>query len=202
MSNYEAAPSTQMLASHCAVCSRPLRDVISVEIGMGPDCREKHGYAELDLATPDAQAEGNKIVHAIAVTRRQDPETLAQGLARLRALGFTRLAERIEFRGKDAPAPEIITILVEEYTLPAATFNGRTYPAKSGYLVTTPYVETAVEAWRRIPGRVFVREAKANFVPATSVAELRALLRAHYAGATCVGPNGTTVIGAPAQAAA
>jgi len=33
-----------MLATHCAVCSRPLVDAASVEAGMGPDCRDRHGY--------------------------------------------------------------------------------------------------------------------------------------------------------------
>lgn len=44
MSTYENAPATRMLATHCAVCSRPLVDAASVEAGMGPDCRDRHGY--------------------------------------------------------------------------------------------------------------------------------------------------------------
>ena len=42
--SYENAPATQMIASHCCVCNRPLVDSVSVELGIGPDCRKKHGY--------------------------------------------------------------------------------------------------------------------------------------------------------------
>lgn len=42
--SYEAAPATRMLATHCAACARPLVDAKSVETGMGPDCRKRHGF--------------------------------------------------------------------------------------------------------------------------------------------------------------
>jgi hypothetical protein len=44
--SYENAPATEMLATHCAICSRPLLDAVSVEIGIGPVCRQRHGYDE------------------------------------------------------------------------------------------------------------------------------------------------------------
>lgn len=44
MSNYENAPATQMVATKCACCAKPLVDAVSVETGVGPDCRKKHGY--------------------------------------------------------------------------------------------------------------------------------------------------------------
>jgi hypothetical protein len=50
--SYESAPATKLLATHCACCSRPLVDAVSVETGIGPDCRKKHGYTQ-------AQAEPN-----------------------------------------------------------------------------------------------------------------------------------------------
>lgn len=43
--NYETAPSTHLVATHCAVCHRALRDAVSVERGIGPDCAERYGYA-------------------------------------------------------------------------------------------------------------------------------------------------------------
>lgn len=43
---YESAPATAMLATHCACCGRALLDATSVEAGIGPECRRKHGYGE------------------------------------------------------------------------------------------------------------------------------------------------------------
>src|SRR5678815_1221799 len=92
--SYENAPSTQMLATHCAVCARPLRDAKSVEIGMGPDCRRKHGF-DVEIA-PEARAEANKIIHALALHnggQNPNPSYLPEAIARVRALGLDRLAE-------------------------------------------------------------------------------------------------------------
>jgi gamma-glutamylaminecyclotransferase len=46
MNGYENAPATRLLATSCACCGRALLDAISVEAGIGPDCREKYGYGE------------------------------------------------------------------------------------------------------------------------------------------------------------
>lgn len=51
MSDYENAPAAAMLATHCC-CGRPLLDAVSVEAGIGPDCRKKHGFDEAQTA-PD-----------------------------------------------------------------------------------------------------------------------------------------------------
>lgn len=48
---YEEAPATEMMASHCLLCGRPLVDAVSVETGIGPVCREKYGYGA-DLGDP------------------------------------------------------------------------------------------------------------------------------------------------------
>ena len=50
--SYESAPATAMLATHCAACGRPLLDADSVEAGLGPECRKRHGFAKAD-AEPD-----------------------------------------------------------------------------------------------------------------------------------------------------
>lgn len=89
--SYENAPATKMLATHCAVCGRPLVDSVSVETGIGPDCREKHGYnIEVD---PDARTEANKLVHAIAVGK--DVGMTLLHILSLRVYGFNKLADII-----------------------------------------------------------------------------------------------------------
>jgi hypothetical protein len=54
MNTYEAAPATHLLATHCAVCNRALRDATSVERGVGPDCAEKYGYADASQACDES----------------------------------------------------------------------------------------------------------------------------------------------------
>lgn len=49
MTTYENAPATRILATHCACCGRALLDAVSVEAGIGPDCRAKYGYGMFDV---------------------------------------------------------------------------------------------------------------------------------------------------------
>lgn len=166
--SYENAPATKMLATHCAVCSRPLLDSISVECGIGPVCRERHGWdAEVQALGEGAREAANVIVCHIAQAGT-DEASRAAGCAALRLLGFKKLPERIEFRGKDAPA--------------AGTVHVRLSSKLTGYYVKAPYKPAAVEAWRSIRGRKWDGDAEENFVPTGSRAALWHLLRTHYAG--------------------
>jgi len=187
--SYENAISTKMLATHCCICSRSLRDAVSVELGIGPVCRQRHGYNE--ICDEDTRARANKLVHDCAVNLYNEDIRRA-ACAELRLLGFGVLAERIEFRGKDAPAD--FDISIEEFELEATTIRGRNYPARTGFLVRLPYVPAAVESFRAIRGRVFVRFEKAEFVPAAAKRELFDLLKTYHAGATVQGPKGTFVL--------
>jgi Family of unknown function (DUF6011) len=166
-SGYENAPATRMLATQCAVCGRPLVDSVSVETGIGPDCRRKHGYT-VDVSD-DARKAGNAIVYAIAAGAHDGP-ALAGALASLRALGFVTLADTIARRRLD---PEI-----------------EISEADGCLTVRAPYRAGAMGAWRAIPGRRWDSEAKVNTVPTTARAALWALLRAFYAGAVGIGPRG------------
>lgn len=122
-SGYENAPATILLATNCACCGRPLVDALSVETGMGPVCREKHGFnaadAEVDFlavavalaaALPEAlyvatvkgcasaREAANRLVHRAAVAQEgPDFTACAQGIA---ALGFTTLATTLVKRAK------------------------------------------------------------------------------------------------------
>lgn len=46
---YENAPATKLLATHCCCCARPLVDAKSVELGIGPECRKRHGFTEAEV---------------------------------------------------------------------------------------------------------------------------------------------------------
>jgi len=187
--SHENALSTKMLASRCCICSRSLCDAVSVELGIGPVCRKRHGY---NIDTDEtSRKRANVLVHLCAVSLH-DEDARRAACSELYLLGFVLLAQRIEFRGKDAPSN--FDVMIEEFALPAANVNGREYPARDGLLVRLPYCEEAIRAFRAIRGRVFVREEKAEFVPASAKRPLFALLKRYHAGASVHGPKGAFVV--------
>lgn len=167
--SYETAPSTIMLATHCAVCFRPLRDARSVNFGIGPDCRKKYGFDEGD---EDARAAANRIIHAVALARTGgrdlagdwDALTAATALA---GLGFRKLA--------DILAKRAATIRIEE--------------ADGALFVWAPFSETTLPAWGRIGAR-WDKERKCRVVPATLRAALWSLLQKFFPDACAFGPRG------------
>lgn len=167
--DYVNAPATRMLAINCAVCGRPLVDSISVETGIGPECRKKYGY---NVVVPEeVRAEANQIVHAIAV--EQGGLTVAQAANRLRGIGFVKLADTILRRVSD------VTI----------------YDAGDGYRVTFRFNADAVDDLRRVPGRRwFPKPEKMWYVPYSSRRELHEWLRRNFQGAVIMGPKGPFVV--------
>ena len=163
--NYTSAPAVELIATNCAVCGRPLLDSVSVECGMGPDCRKKYGY-NLDCS-PEDRAEANKLARDIAA--RQEGLEVLQAADRLRALGFVKLA--------DAVSKKRVEIIITE--------------DDRGVIVKAPYSEQATEAFRAVPGRRWSKDEKVNRFPASSKRELLAVLRACYPGALAIGPKGS-----------
>lgn len=53
--SYADSPACKLVATNCAICARPLVDAKSVETGIGPECRRKHGV-ETAEGTPDLDA--------------------------------------------------------------------------------------------------------------------------------------------------
>jgi hypothetical protein len=169
--SYENAPATKMLATNCACCAKPLVDSVSVETGVGPECRAKHGYSD---GPTEHQADANAIVHLIAC--KQSGKAVVDAVNELRRLGFKRLARRIAFR--------LATVRIEE--------------EGSELVVKTPYKPESVVDFRNIPGRHYDREKKVNRVPMQpkSKAALFATLQKHFAGCLAYGPKGLFVVGA------
>lgn len=174
--SYLNAPQTELLATHCAACGRPLVDAVSVETGMGPDCRARLLIGvEVDEV---AREEANKLVHGIA-TNRVGVDIL-EPLARLRALGFEKLANRIQKRVKVRPV-----VVIEEYG------------SNNELSCKTPYKPEAVAQWRRVRGWRYSRlpdGSKRNIIPMSSKREVWDLLRRHYKNEVATGPKGLLVI--------
>ncbi len=191
MSNYESTPAAKLLASNCACCAKALVDAKSIETGMGPACRQKHGYNKpdvlVDLATVPADVIAlcptavttrelaNHIVYRIAA--EQDSEAVPALTNALRTLGFGKLADRI--------ADRIVSVTISE--------------VEGGFFVETSYSEEHVAAMRKVPGRRFEKRGakeKGDFVPFTSKRALFNALSEAHRGQKAYGPKGVFTIGA------
>ena len=197
--SYENAPATKMLATCCAACGRPLLDAASVEAGMGPDCRAKHGYyaepsapdwdaayAALDKAglaakapagwLTDARRASNVLVHRVAAEQHSAPPMrVLYMVAAVRALGFSKLATALEKRYAPIRVSERDGLL----------------------LVRTPFDGAFVTALKGAKvGAGWLKEAKTWTVPATDAGRkaLWSALRAAFLGSPGVGPKGAFVV--------
>lgn len=158
---YESSPSCKLVATHCACCCRALVDSVSVELGMGPICRERHGYSE---GPAENRKRANQLVYWIAA--KQHGDEVAQWVVELRELGFTKLADIIIHRLSNV-------ILIQK--------DG------ADYLAHVPYRPGMFEAWIMVPGQHWDRKRKVRVVPATSYAALWELLDRYFAGLKVVG---------------
>jgi len=203
--SYENAPATVLLATHCACCGRPLVDAVSVEAGMGPHCRAKHGYLDQPVGTDwtaaqaalaladlagagpwlanpawnlDARVVANALVHRIAATQDSGaPLTIARLCDAVQALGFPRLAET----------------LLKRYC-PVVVRKAET---GDRLLVKTPYSPAFVGALKAAHvGAGFDKESKRWVVPATLEGRtaLWAALKAAFKGVQGSGPSGAFVV--------
>lgn len=158
---YENAAATRLLATHCAVCNRPLVDAESVETGMGPECRKKYGAP----ATLDETTRTMCNVLTSKVARDID---VVESIRTIRLLGADTLADKLT-------------------TAKAKIFiaqGGKTLT------VTTPFSYPVAEDLRGVPGRQWDASTKVNLIPASSKHVLYDLLRKHFPGAYALGPKG------------
>jgi hypothetical protein len=193
MSTYENAPATAMVATACAVCSRPLVDAESVNSGVGPTCRKACGldarslfpkWDEVRAALGEADYASHKIDamrplyddHAIAkqianrlvyriACDQTGPRVAAMTLA-LSALGYSTLAEKIAER---LGAVRIV--------------------AEGDVLVVEAPRDDKFTAYCRfnVPGSRWVRERNVRTVPASSKKQLWAAIKFAYAGSLVIG---------------
>lgn len=173
MNSYINAPATKMLATHCAVCARPLCDAKSVELGIGPDCRAKYGFDS--LVSEEQRKAANALVHKIATV--QKGTEAFEACKALHELGFAALAARIMDR--------LTKIVIE------AIDDGQKLA------VWMPYAAEVVSAMHGVPGRAWDKTRKCNIIPATLDARraLQKILNTHFAGKWASGPRGPFVVG-------
>jgi len=171
---YENAAATKLLATNCAICGRALVDATSVELGVGPECRN-----HIDQGIDDGTRKiANKCVFDAAIATQEGRiEDVMRAANTIEEMGLTALADKIRCRFKKAVERKAqITIEVED----------------DCYVVNTPFRRgdkvAFINAWRNIPGRAYRRGF--NYIPLTQKRALWALLREFFSGKYGDGPKG------------
>lgn len=178
---YVNAPATKMLASNCVCCGRPLCDAISVQLGVGPECRKEDDGG----ISGDVRDQANALVFKAAIMAQNGEVASVKAVAEeIRKLGLDKLADRVGKRFRNADRYTEIVLTIED----------------GDYRVETPFRRGAKEefiaAWRQIPGRRFKNAA--NYVPVAQKQALWKLLQKFFGGKFGKGPKGLFRIPEPA----
>jgi hypothetical protein len=167
---YEQAPSTHMLATHCVICNRALRDAVSVEIGIGPICRGKSGYDEIG-ATSETRSQANRIIHHISLNQHNSA-IINSGCRELIELGFSTVVQAIVKR---------IGVHITQ--------------GDSRFFIKAPLNWDWVWASGNINGKYYNRKTKEASFPLAQKARVYETLKTHYLGYAAYGPKGFFMIG-------
>ena len=177
---YQNAPATKMLAVHCVCCGLPLLDAVSVQMGMGPDCRE--GAFPDGVDECDRKIANEHVFHAALAAQTGNVVKVLEYAEMIRKLGFGELADKVGRRFVDGAekAERKADIVIEE--------DG------DALVVKTPFRRSEstefIDAWRTIPGRRFDRQRRANVVPKSQKAVVWGLLQKFFPGKWGRGPKG------------
>ena len=171
--SYVNAPATRLLATYCCCCGRPLVDATSVELGIGPECRngETNGIAD------EQRVLCNSLTYQAALAAQDGKIEIVRKCAEaIRNLGLVTLADKVEKRFQNAERLAKITINKVGDVLEVVTPFKRSLG------------EDFVNAWRSIPGRLWRNNR--NVVPVTSKGQLWDLLKKYFPGEFGKGPQG------------
>lgn len=169
---YENSIQCRLLATHCCVCGKSLVDATSVQLGIGPDCRNhvNQGISE------ETRKACNVLTHEAAIAAQEGNVTRVRRAAdMIRGLGLDVLADKILERFKNAERLARIKITEVE----------------GGIVVKTPWKNNRdfVNDWRAVEGRVY-RGAGKTFVPVSSKKAVWELIKKWFPGIYGVGPQG------------
>lgn len=208
---YENAAQTKLIATNCICCGRPLCDAESVESGVGPICAKKYGFSKQDreadfrtalenakqgdcaqpvwdaMPKQDARRACNAVVYMLAA--EPDHAKRIYRIETIRALGFVKLADRLEERLLDETGE--IQIRTENGFIFVSTMN-LSKAAFAGLL----------ESFRAIFGRRWMPETKQNRFPESAKKAVWKALKANAAGCKLVSELGESVIPALAVSSA
>jgi len=213
-SNHEASPACELVATRCVCCGRKLTDAVSVELGIGPDCRQTYGYGFIAetlvidwvafwsavhpmniKALNDLEAEQSIDVKKIANVLVHHAATSYKGsrgpfVVALRMLGFVKLANKIEKQaGKALRLANMGVVNAPAIPVLSVTREGDSYKVKAPY---SPAFNQAVRAnncraW-------FDGATKVWVVPVGARKGLWASIVTAFAGAKLVTATGETTV--------
>jgi hypothetical protein len=152
----------------CVVCHRKMNDALSIEVGMGPECRDRFSYP--DSVALDVQDEVVQLVRSISVA--QPDISMVESILKLHIMGLTALADHLELN--------LIPVVITEE-------QGR-------LLVRTSYHYSAVEAFKAIPGRRWDAAKGVNKFPMNAKAAIFGVLKKFYLGSVALGPKGAFIV--------
>lgn len=200
--SYENAPATAMIAVNCACCGRPLLDAKSVETGMGPHCRAKHGFNAADF-----ECDFIAVAATLAATLGDEAyATLIAGVSSAREAA-NKLVHWIACKGLCVETGPMIEALAElGFTKLAGIMRDRAAPVRIVRTETTveieaPFSDEFTAIVRTIPSRRWVKHVGrkgGKNVFSTTVAGVDArvfgALRKAYPGMVANGPKGLFTI--------
>lgn len=98
--SYKSDPNTNRLATRCCICNTSLRDAKSVEMGIGPTCRKKYGFASVYAALTERQRKNvNRLIHQAGIACEADDIAEVLKLAdKINKRGFTMVADKVRNR--------------------------------------------------------------------------------------------------------
>jgi len=106
-----------LASSNCAACGRPLTDAISIETGVGPDCRANYNYVAISKLSDADRFTVNGLLHTIAADKLYGDQ-LREAIHTIFLCGLADLAKRIERRVHRRLAPVQTSIEVVYEAVP------------------------------------------------------------------------------------
>lgn len=196
--------SHNMLATRCGICGQPLRDPVSVELGIGPICRDQADFKEgID---PAAYERAKVIVFRLelfATAERLSPMDAMVASDELQTLGFGKLADVILKRNARVVITDLAAVPAVERTEFAAAIPAQ--PAS--FRVKVPADQFAAWELKRAGAAVEVdKRGKVTGFRFEAVAGKRgavwSIIERRFRGVLGVGPRGPFMVGAAGQIAA
>lgn len=182
---YEDAKATKLLATNCICCGRPLVDAKSVEIGIGPDCRAKHGFDQ--ECSEESRRAANVLVHAASLAT--DAFTILTICEDLSKLGFAKLAAKV----RDQFTQVTIEAMADGSLLVNANWDAMVTPAFNADIKRIPGRKPVISKGTGKGGK---DEWKGWAVPVQQKSALWSTLQKHYPGAAGTGPKGPFLVAA------
>ena len=176
---YESSTQCQLLETYCCACGKELVDSISVQLGIGPDCRK--GFN--DGISEETRRACNILTYDASVAAQEGNVVKVRKISEMiRDLGLDSLADKI--RDRFVNAERLAKIKIEE--------------VPGGIIIKTPHKrdDSFVSDWRAIPGRRY-RGAGKNFIPTESKRAVWELIKKWFPDIYGVGPQGAFKVPPP-----